>query len=64
MAEVHDAAYWRKRAEEVREMARDVKDPDTKRKMLDVVANYEWLAHEAHRQPAPPSRKGRDAKGS
>jgi hypothetical protein len=36
--------HWRKRAEEARTMAQQIEDPDAKRGMLEIAANYEKIA--------------------
>jgi hypothetical protein len=55
MVQVHDAAYWRERAEEARAIAEGMADPEAKRVMLSVAASYDWLA--AHPHTGMPPRK-------
>jgi hypothetical protein len=42
-----NAAFWRERAEEWRAVANDTLDPDEKRLLLELVADYERLAERA-----------------
>jgi hypothetical protein len=42
--EFRDAEYWHDRADEVRAMAEQMSDTDTRRAMLGIVAGYEHLA--------------------
>ncbi len=42
-----DASRWRKRAEEMRALAQDVRDPDIKAQMLRVAEDYDHLAERA-----------------
>jgi hypothetical protein len=44
---LNDPEYWRDRAKEARAIAEDMADPVYKQKMLDVAANYEYLAKRA-----------------
>jgi hypothetical protein len=44
---VMNAAFWRERAEEWRAVANDTLDPDEKRLLLELVADYERLAERA-----------------
>jgi hypothetical protein len=44
---LNDPEYWRDRAKKVRAMAEDMADPVYKQKMLDIAANYEYLAKRA-----------------
>ena len=41
---LNDPEHWRDRAKEARVMAKDMADPVSKQKMLEVAANYEHLA--------------------
>ena len=41
---VMNAAFWRERAEEWRTVANDTFDPDEKRLLLELVADYERTA--------------------
>jgi hydroxypyruvate isomerase len=46
------SAFWRERAEEWRAVAYDTIDPEEKRLLLELVADYERLAeHAAQREP-------------
>ena len=49
---INDAQYWRKRAEEMRGLAEGLRDPEAKRKMLDLANDYDCLAREAEKQSA------------
>ena len=53
--------HWRIRAEEVRGMADDVGDPDSRRILLDIAADYERLALWVERRlkGLPPERAPR-----
>ena len=42
--EVHDAEYWYHNADELRAMAEQMSDSDTRQTMLGIVASYELLA--------------------
>jgi F0F1-type ATP synthase membrane subunit b/b' len=42
-----DADYWRERAEEARAQASEMRDPGTKRTLLEIAQNYEQLADQA-----------------
>jgi hypothetical protein len=49
---VMNAAFWRERAEEWRAVAYDTIDPEEKRLLLELVADYERLAERAaQREP-------------
>jgi DNA-binding ferritin-like protein len=51
---VDDAEYWRKRAEEARTLAEQMKDAHTKSLMLSVAKSYEKIAEwtaERNREP-------------
>jgi hypothetical protein len=47
VSHLNDPEHWRDCAKEARAMAEDMVDPVAKQKMLDVVANYEYLAKRA-----------------
>ena len=47
MVDLHDAAYWRKRAEESRLIAEGMRDPEAKRMLLNIAAGYDHLAARA-----------------
>jgi len=42
--EFHDAEYWYHNADELRAMAEQMSDSDTRQTMLGIVASYELLA--------------------
>ena len=44
MSTLHDAEYWRKRAEEIRVQAQQMSKPEYKRDLLDIATGYEQLA--------------------
>lgn len=39
--------YWRERAEEARAQASEMRDPGSRRTMLEIAENYEQLAEQA-----------------
>jgi len=43
MSTLHDAEYWRKRAEEIRVQAEQMSRPEHKRDLLDIATGYEQL---------------------
>jgi hypothetical protein len=47
---INDPKHWRARAEEARTAADNITDPDSKRKMLRIAADYEELARRAERR--------------
>ncbi len=47
MLEVHDAAYWRSKAEETRAIAAGMQDPPTKTTMLNIADSYDRMARHA-----------------
>lgn len=48
----NDPAYWRDRGEEVRAIAEHFKDAETRRMMLDIAADYDFLARRAEQRLA------------
>ena len=44
MSTLHDAVYWRSRAEEIRVQAEQMSKPEYKRDLLDIATGYEQLA--------------------
>ena len=46
-SQLNDPEHWRDRSKEARAMAENMADPVSKQKMLDVAANYEYLAKRA-----------------
>ena len=47
---INDPKHWRDRAEEVRTIADQLTDPDSKRRMLRIAKDYEELARRAERR--------------
>ena len=60
MSNVNDPKHWRDRAEEMRVLAEQMQDADSKRMMLNIVEEYEKLATRAEvrlGQRQPPQKK-------
>jgi hypothetical protein len=61
----NDPEHWRSRAEEARVQAELMADPVAKNTMLDIAAQYEYLAHRAeqrtHSEKRPPAASVRRA---
>jgi hypothetical protein len=49
---INDAKYWREQAEEARTVADKLTDPDSKRRMLRIAADYKELARLAEKRLA------------
>jgi hypothetical protein len=49
----NDPEHWRKRAEEMRTLANEIKDPLSKETMLRIADDYERLAKRAHERANP-----------
>ena len=54
-----DPEHWRSRAEEARSVAEQLSDPEAKRTMLRIAAEYELLAERAERRPTKESSAAR-----
>jgi hypothetical protein len=54
-----DPEHWRSRAEEGRSVAEQLSDPEAKRTMLRIAADYELLAEQAERRPTKESSAAR-----
>jgi len=53
MSTLHDAEYWRNRAEEIRVQAEQMSKPEYKRDLLDIAIGYEQLAKLAEDKESP-----------
>jgi hypothetical protein len=53
-----DPQHWRSRAEEARTVAEQLADPDAKRTMLRIAADYERLAENAELRATKESSAG------
>jgi hypothetical protein len=58
MTKLNDPKYWRRRAEEVRAVAVQMKDPHTKAIMLGIAQDYEKLAKRAEQRAGVASPTG------
>jgi hypothetical protein len=47
---INDPKYWRDRAEETRTHAEQMRDPNSRRRMLRIAEDYEELAKRAERR--------------
>jgi hypothetical protein len=47
-----DPAHWHQRAKEMRRLARDIAEPEIKRTILNIAADYETLAKRAEERNA------------
>jgi len=54
---INDPKHWRDRAEQARTLADELTDPDAKRRMLRIAADYEELAKRAERRLAAKNRE-------
>jgi hypothetical protein len=48
--------HWLNRAEEVRKLANEMKDPNSRESLLRIVRDYEHLAQRAEERLRPPER--------
>lgn len=44
---INDPGHWRRRAAETRNLAASITDPEGKRRMLEIAANYDRIAQRA-----------------
>jgi hypothetical protein len=60
MAQGHlnDPEHWRRHAEEMRRLAQEVSDPETKQIILNLANEYDKLAKRAQELPPAPSGEG------
>jgi hypothetical protein len=42
---IYDPEHWRSRAEEMRRLAEDIRDPIVRANMLEIARQYDQLAH-------------------
>ena len=47
---IDDAAYWLDRAEEIRAIVEDMKDPDARLMVLDLAQTYKEMAERAYQR--------------
>jgi hypothetical protein len=47
-----DPAHWQQRADEMNRLAKDMTDPDTRRSMLNIAAEYQTLVERARERRA------------
>jgi hypothetical protein len=49
---IYDASHWLSRAQQAREVADSLEDPEAKRSMLKIASEYERLAERARERAA------------
>jgi hypothetical protein len=49
---IDDPAHWRRRAEEIRALAGDIRDSESRATMLNLAEDYEQLARRAEERPS------------
>jgi hypothetical protein len=49
---IYDPGHWQRRAEEAREVADSLKDPEARKSMLKIANEYERLAQRARERAA------------
>lgn len=58
-----EPAVWRKRAEEIRVQADEMKDPECRRAMFEIAKTYDWMADRAKERLVRKSRLSLEHKG-